>query len=138
MGGKKDVPYFSENCNNQNDPYRETNDPYRNMNEWEETSRNEWEMPKSKGKGQEMKGDQMFKTDPAEEIYEKSTRSIKTSERSVGGAMPLLSEFARFANWETEAKRWKNRLYNRPVSHIIEYFIINFKNSVQTVGRTES
>ena len=52
--------------------------------------------------------------------------------------MPLLSEFARFANWEAEANRWKNRLYNHPVSHIIEYFIINFKNSAQTVGRTAS
>ena len=95
-------------------------------------------MPKGKGKGQGMKGDQMLKTDTAGEIYEKSTWAIKTSERSVVGAMPLLSEFARFANWETEAKRRKNRLYNHPVSHIIEYFIINFKNSVQTVGRTAS
>ena len=69
----------------------------------------------------------MLKTDPSGEIYEKSTRAIKTSERSVVGAMPLLSEFARFANWEAEAKRWKNRLYNHPVSRIIEYFIANFK-----------
>ena len=52
--------------------------------------------------------------------------------------LPLLSEFARFANWEAEAKRWENRLYNHPVSRIIEYFIINFKSSVQTVDRTAS
>ena len=97
LGGKKDVLYFSEDCNNQNDPYRETNacggtsrnewemprgkgkqnDPYRNTNDWGETSRNEWEMLKGKGKGQGTKGDQMLKTDPAVEIYEKSTRSIK-------------------------------------------------------------
>ena len=95
--GKKDVPYFSEDCNNQNDAYRETNawgetsrnewemprgkgkqnDPYRNTNDWGETSRNEWEMLKGKGKGQGMKGDQMLKTDPAGEIYEKSTWAIK-------------------------------------------------------------
>ena len=70
--GRKEIPYFSENCNNQNDPYRETNawgetsrnewemprgegkqnDPYRNVSGWEETSRNEWEIPKGKGKGQ--------------------------------------------------------------------------------------
>ena len=52
--------------------------------------------------------------------------------------MPLLSEFARYAKWEAHAKRWKNRLYNRPVSHIIEYFIINFKNSATAVDKTAS
>ena len=52
--------------------------------------------------------------------------------------MPLLSEFARFANWEAQSERWKNRLYNRPVSRIIEYFIINFKSSVATVDKTAS
>ena len=50
----------------------------------------------------------------------------------------MLSEFARFAKWKAGANRWKNRLYNRPVSHIVEYFIINFKNSVATVDKTAS
>ena len=93
------VMYYSEKYNNQNDPYNNQNDPYNNqsdpyinqngpyrdLNTWVGPYRSEWEMPKGRGKGQGAKGDSMLKTDTAGEIYKKSTRSIKTSERSVVG-----------------------------------------------------
>ena len=49
--------------------------------------------------------------------------------------MPLLSEFTSYQNWETAAERWRNLLYNHPVSSAIEYFINNLKNSMIILER---
>ena len=49
--------------------------------------------------------------------------------------MPLLSEFTSYRNWGTAAKRWKNLLYNHPVSSAVEYFINNLKNSGSILDR---
>ena len=49
--------------------------------------------------------------------------------------MPLLSEFISYQSWENAAKRWKNPLYNRPVSSAVEYFINNLKNSEKILDR---
>ena len=98
---------------------------------------NNWEIPKGKGKGPGVKGEPFLRTDPwGGAIYESSTWALKPSERSSVGAMPLLSEFVRYQQWETAAKRWKNLLYNHPVSHIVEYFIINFKSSDEIADKT--
>ena len=95
-------------------------------------------MSKGEGKGRGLKGDSMLKADPAGIFYEKSIWVLKSNERASVGNMPLLSEFAMYASWEAHAKRWKNRLYNRPVSRIIEYFIINSGNSVAIIDRAAS
>ena len=89
--------YYPEECQNQNDPYRYTNT-------WGETYRSECELPKGKGKGQGAKGDSMLRTDPSGEFFEKSMWATKVNERSVVGATPLLSEFARFAKMGSTCK----------------------------------
>ena len=91
-GEKEKSDVLPRKCQNQNDPYRDPNDwgePYRN--EWEmpkgkgrkrplslykhlgEPYRSEWEMTKGKGKGQGAKGDPMLK--PTQQ--EKFTKRVR-------------------------------------------------------------
>ena len=87
-GEKEKSDVLPRKCQNQNDPYRDPNDwgepyrnewempkgkgkqndPYRYTNTWEEPYRSEWEMPKGKGKGQGVKGDPMLKPTQQEEF----------------------------------------------------------------------
>ena len=75
-------------------------------------------------------GDPMFmggslKTDPGCKAYEDRDFALKINERPVSKNMPLLSEFANYGDYETDAKRWVGMLYNRPVSLRIDYFVNN-------------
>ena len=38
-----------------------------------------------------------------------------------------MGEFSRYSEWGKEAKRRTEALYNRPVSSVIDYFIVNLK-----------
>ena len=55
-------------------------------------------------------------TYPGEKAYRDSDRALKTNERPLAKNMHLLSEFSRYVDWETDAKRWETMLYNRPIS----------------------
>ena len=97
--------------------------------EWGEPPQTTWGWPNTKGKGQGTKGESYTKTDPGGLIFEPSAWAQKTNERAPVGNMPLMSEFASYKGWETAARRWKNLLYNHPVSSAIEYFINNLQSS---------
>ena len=43
--------------------------------------------------------------------------------------MPILSELAGYSEWGNDAKRWTRTLYNRPISLVMDCFIINLKDS---------
>ena len=72
------------------------------------------------------------------EAYAKSDWATKTNERSVAKQMPLLSEFAGYSAWGDGAKIWTMMLYNRPVSSAIDCFIINLKDSSDTIDKEAS
>ena len=61
--------------------------------------------------------------------FAKSEWATKINERSVAKQMPLMGEFSSYSEWETEAQRWTRMLYNRPISLVIDYFIINLKDT---------
>ena len=86
-----------------------------------------------KEKGKEQRGGHIQKPTHGGLIFEPSAWAQKINERAPVGNMPLMSEFASCKGWETAAKRWKNLLYNRPVSSAIEYFINNLKNSERSI-----
>ena len=67
------------------------------------------------------------KTDPGGKARKDSDRALKTNERSVATNMPLLSEYANYGDWETDAERWEMMLYNRPISSGVDYFVNNLK-----------
>ena len=70
-------------------------------------------------------------------IFEPSAWAQKTNERAPVGNMPLMSEFASYKGWETAARRWKNLLYNHPVSSAIEYFTDNLQSSEKILDKGE-
>ena len=70
-------------------------DLYPEAMNWNEPAKNNWAVPKSKGKGQGLKGETYLRTDPGGLVFEPSDWAPKPSERSPVGSMPLLSEFIR-------------------------------------------
>ena len=103
--------------------------------EWSEPPKPTWGLPNEKGKGQGSKGEPYPKTDPGGLIFEPSDWALKTTERAPVGNMHLMSEFASYKGWGAAARRWKNLLYNHPVSSAIEYFINNLKSSGEILDK---
>ena len=58
------------------------------------------------------------------EAYSRSDWALKTNERSAVEQMPLLGEFSSYSEWGKEAKRWAETRYNRPVSSVVDYFVV--------------
>ena len=56
------------------------------------------------------------RTDPGGNAYQYSDLALKTNEVYLPKNMPLIREFPRNLDWETDAKRWAMMLYNHPVS----------------------
>ena len=53
-----------------------------------------------------------------------------------------MGEFSRYSEWGKEAKRRTEALYNRPVSSVIDYFIVNLKaipeiTDKESIGHSE-
>ena len=101
-------------------------------------------MPETQTKGDYAKGGKSPQTwpnqrgDPGWKAYAKSDRAAKINERSVAKQMPLLGEFPGYSEWETDARRWTSMLYNRPVSLVIDYSVINLKDSEARTDKESS
>ena len=86
-----------------------------------------------KGKGSFAKGENQNPvgkapmTDPGGKVYQDSGWALKANGGSLAKNMPLLSEFARYAEWGIASKRWAKMLYNHPLSNGVDYFINNLK-----------
>ena len=71
--------------------------------------------------------------DPVGEAYDASNWVLKTNERSVVKKMPLLGDIPSYSEWGGEARRWAKTLYNRPVSSVIDYLMVNLLASANRV-----
>ena len=115
----------------------------RGQNDWRNRMGYNWLGPRGWGKsgptlqpkGNYAKGGRQspmwsnLKVDPGGKAFEDSEWSSKLNGRSVMQTMPLLSEFARYCDWDTEARRWAMMLYNHPVSLGIDYFTNNLNGN---------
>ena len=72
---------------------------------------------------------------PGGKAYAKSDWATKTNERSIAKQMPLLSEFSGYSVWGEDAERWTRTLYNRHVSSAMDCFIVNSKESTDTMDK---
>ena len=72
------------------------------------------------------------------DVYAKIDWASKTNARSIVKPMPLLSEFSGYSEWGQEARRRTRKLYNRPVSSAIDYFVINLIDRSDAIDRGPS
>ena len=75
---------------------------------------------------------------PDGEVYARSDCALKTNARSAAKQMPLSGEFSGYSEWWGEAKRRAKTLYNRPVSSVVDYFIINLRASSEITDKESS
>ena len=52
--------------------------------------------------------------------------------------MPLFGEFPGYSEWGKGAKRWTRALYNHPIRSVIDYYIINLKESSDVMDKESS
>ena len=68
-----------------------------------------------------------LQTDHGGKAYGDSDCDLKTNERALAKNMPLLSGYANYGDWETDATRWAMMLHSRPISLGAYFFVINLK-----------
>ena len=100
-------------------------------------------IPETQNKGNQKRGKQLpvwanQKQDPARDVNARIDWALKTNERPLAKKMPLLGEFSGYSGWGKEAKMWEKTLYNHPVSSVIDYFILNLRESSDIMDRKSS